>query len=166
MTWTRQTGRFEDARFYLDELTGVLRRLEPRDWAFNGAVGRASHAIWDMAAVEYAKEYRDHALHMLAAGVGDWTNTSLELTVARMAALLGRAEEARNYFQAARQRLVEKKADPRRAIIDFDEAVSLRLLKSADVSRRRSLLESARSSFEYRKMDGWSRRMKEELLRT
>jgi hypothetical protein len=83
-----------------------------------------------------------------------------------MAALLGRAEEARNFFQAARQRLVEKKADPRRAIIDFDEAVSLRLLKSADVSRRRSLLESARSSFEHRKMDGWSRRMKEELLRT
>jgi tetratricopeptide (TPR) repeat protein len=159
-------NRFEEARFYLDELTGVLRRLEPRDWAFNGAVGRASHAIWDMAAVEYANEYRDHALHILAAGVGDWTNTSLELTVARMAALLGHAEEARNYFQAATQRLVEKKADPRRAIIDFDEAVSLRLLKSADVSRRRSLLENARSSFEHRKMNGWSRRMKEELLRT
>ena len=157
--------RFADARFYLDELTGVLRKLEPRDWAFNGAVGRASHAIWDMAAVDYALEYRDHALRMLDVGVGDWTNTSLELTVARMAALLGKAEEARSYFEAARQKLVEKQADPRKAIIDFDEAVSLRLLQSPDRSRRRMLLESARSIFEARQMGDWSRRLTEERQR-
>jgi tetratricopeptide (TPR) repeat protein len=158
--------RFEDARFYLDELTIVLRKLQPRDWAFNGAVGRASHAIWDMAAVEYAEEYRNHALHMLAAGVGDWTNTSLEQTVARMAALLDHGEEAATYFEAARQKLSRKRADPRKAIMDFDEAVSLRLLKSTNLSRRTSLLERAHTTFERRKMAGWSRRLKEEVLRS
>lgn len=157
--------RFEDARFYLNELTKVLKHLQPRDWAFNGAVGRASHAIWDMAAVEYAETYRNHALRLLAAGVGDWTNTSLELTVARMAALLGRGEEAGTHFRAARQKLSRKRADPRKAIMDFDEAVSLRLLKSGEASRRASLLESARSVFERRNMHGWMRRLEDELRR-
>ena len=66
-------GRFVDAKIYLDELTPVLKKLQPRDWALNGAVGRASHAIWDMAGREYAASYHDLALRLIAAGVGDWT---------------------------------------------------------------------------------------------
>src|SRR5258707_414417 len=46
-------NRFEDARLSLDELTGILPQLQPRDWAFNGAVGRAAHAIWDMLDMRY-----------------------------------------------------------------------------------------------------------------
>lgn len=158
--------RFADARFYLDDLTIVLKQLEPRDWAFNGAVGRACHAIWDMAAVDYAGDYRDFALRLLAAGVGDWTNTSLELTVARMAAMLERHDEATDYFARARSRLSAKDKDPRRAIIDFDEAMAMRRARSPDDERRQALLHGARSTFQDRGMNGWARRATEELGRS
>ena len=155
--------RFEDARRYLDELTVVLRKLAPRDWAFNGAVGRASHAIWDMAAVEYAKEYHGFASHLISNGVGNWTNTSLEQTVARMAALLGRHDEAVFFFAAARSGLKAEDQDPRRAIIDFDEAVAMRLLQAPDGDRRKALLQQSLGAFERHRMNGWVQRAVGEL---
>jgi hypothetical protein len=145
------------AAFYLDELTVVLRQLKPRDWAFNGAVGRASHAIWDMQARRYAEEYRAMALAMLAAGVGDWTNTSLEQTVARMAALQGDANQACDYFTKARHRLAGP-GDPRTAILDFDEAVAARICPAHDLGRRHALLDAAIAGFAQNAMEGWLER--------
>ncbi|MFO1061296.1 MAG: AAA family ATPase [Dongiaceae bacterium] len=157
--------RFAEARRYLDALTPVLQRLKPRDWALNGAIGRASHAIWDLAGTGYAAAYRKLALSLLGAGVGDWTNTSLELTVARMAALLGRRAEAEDYFRGARQRLGRKAHDPRRAIIDHDEAVALRLLSAGADDRRGALIASALATFRQRGMQGWVRRAEAEVGR-
>jgi hypothetical protein len=157
-----RVGEFDDVSRYLDELTIVLKQLEPRDWAFNGAVGRASHAIWDMAATRYAQDYRDMALEMLSAGVGDWTNTSLEQTVARMSALLGNASESRDYFERARRRLGNKTADPRRGILDFDEAVAIRHCVGIGPERREMLLSSAIEVFNRNDMAGWVDRAQNE----
>jgi hypothetical protein len=154
-------GRFADARIYLDELTPVLKKLQPRDWALNGAVGRASHAIWDMAGREYAASYHDLALRLIAAGVGDWTNTSLHLTVARMAALLGSVDQAKEYFHMARLKLGRKRKDPRRAIIDYDDAVALRFMNAPD-PRRDQLLKEAMATFRARGMQGWVARTEAE----
>jgi hypothetical protein len=151
-------GRFADAKLYLEALTPVLQRLKPRDWAVNGAVGRASHAIWDMVGVEYAAAYRALALALLEAGVGDWTNTSLELTVARMAALLGSGAEAEEYFRRARRRLGRRRQDPRRAIIDYDEVIALRLLSASRGERRSHLLDAALATFRACGMQGWVQR--------
>jgi hypothetical protein len=146
-----------EARFYLDELTVVLRRLEPRDWAFNGAVGRAAHAIWDLGEAAYAETYHDFARSALDAGVGDWTNTSLDLTIARMAALRGQEEEASAAFDTARRKLSRKYNDPRIAIIDHDEAIGLRLCRSH--RDRASLLERAERTFVACGMRGWMHRV-------
>lgn len=155
-------GEFDRAAFYLDELTKVLKQLQPRDWAFNGAAGRAAHAIWDMQAARYAADYRAMALAMLGVGVGDWTNTSLEETVARMAALLSHAEESRQYFAAARKRLGERADDPRIAIFDFDEAVAIRLCPAIGTARRTGLLDKAAAGFEQNGMAGWAERARRE----
>jgi tetratricopeptide (TPR) repeat protein len=159
-------GEIANASHYLDELTIVLKQLQPRDWAFNGAVGRASHAIWDMCAVRYASDYRAMALEMLLRGVGDWTNTSLEQTVARMSALLGNASESRDYFQRARRRLGGKPDDPRAAILDFDEAVAIRLCPAIGLSRREPLLSSAIEGFNRNGMGGWVDRVQNERENT
>ena len=156
-------GRFGDARKYLDELTIVLGHLDPGDWAFNGAVGRASHAIWDLAAVEYAHDYHGFASRLLEEGVGDWTNTSLQQTLARMSALLGRHDEAVTCFEAARSRMDARELDPRCAIIDFDEAMAMRILRSRDDERRNALLQRALHTFEHRNMIGWADRATREL---
>jgi tetratricopeptide (TPR) repeat protein len=159
-------GEIANASHYLDELTIVLKQLQPRDWAFNGAVGRASHAIWDMSATRYANDYRAMALEMLGAGVGDWTNTSLEQTVARMSALLGNASESHNYFERSRRRLGNKEDDPRAAILDFDEAIAIRRCPAIGPSRRESLLSSAIKVFSRNGMAGWVDRAQSEREKT
>ena len=152
-------NRFADAITYIDALTPVLQQLQPRDWGFNGAVGRASHAIWDMARAEHAAEYKDFAMNLLNADVGDWTNTSLELTVARMSALLGRDDEAKDYFARARAKLGAKQHDPRRAIVDHDQAIALRLGSNGSAEERHALLDQALETFTKRKMRGWADRV-------
>jgi hypothetical protein len=154
-------GRFTESRSYLDELTKVLRKLEPRDWAVNGAIGRASHAIWDMGARDFAAIYGDLALKLITAGVGDWTNTSLHLTVARMAALRGSAEKLEDQFGMARLKLGRKRQDPRRAIVDHDEAVAIRLC-GLSTDRRGQLLRRAIATFQSRRMHGWVKRAEAE----
>jgi hypothetical protein len=118
-----------------------------------------------MAARDYAATYRDFALKLIAAGVGDWTNTSLHLTVARMAALLGSAEESMDQFGRARLKLGRKREDPRRAIIDYDEAVALRFCGSPSEPRGQ-LLRHAISTFRARGMQGWVKRAEAEANRT
>ena len=157
-------GRFDDACVYLDELASILPHLEPRDWAFNGAVGRASHAIWDMLDASYAPQFRAHASDLLAAGVGDWTNTSLLQTVARMAALTGDFDAASDHFARARESFSPSQR-PQRAIVDFDEAIALRLM-DRDPERRRSLLDAAVTTFRAYRMDGWEARLAAETRRS
>ncbi|BCP54002.1 hypothetical protein K32_26190 [Kaistia sp. 32K] len=154
-------GRFDDARVYLDELMAILPLLQPRDWAFNGAVGRATHAIWDMLDVKYASAFLAFTEALLADGVGDWTNTSLELSAARMAALLGKPELATEYFSKARQGLNEDQA-PQRGIVDFDEAIALRLAGDTGSERRQALLASAIDCFTANRMTGWHERAERE----
>jgi tetratricopeptide (TPR) repeat protein len=154
-------GRVTEARSYLDELTPILKKLQPRDWALNGAIGRASHAIWDLGGRDYAVTYRDLALRLISAGVGNWTNTSLHLTVGRMAALLGAHQQANDYFQKARLELGDRRNDPRRAIVDYDEAVALRLLDLQE-RRRDQLLKEAIATFSARGMQGWLARAEAE----
>ena len=97
------------------------------------------------------------ALAMLAAGVGDWTNTSLEQTVARMAALQGDANQTCDYFAKARHRLAGP-GDPRTAILDFDEAVAARICPAHDPGRRHALLDAAIAGFAQNAMEGWLER--------
>jgi tetratricopeptide (TPR) repeat protein len=145
--------RFDDARIYLDELVAILPHLQPRDWAFNGAVGRASHAVWDMLDTRHAADFLRYAQGLLAAGVGDWTNTSLEHTVARMAALVGDFERAGVHFARAREGFSSSQS-AQRAIVDLDEAIALRLA-GRDDARRDTLLAKARAGFEANRMPGW-----------
>jgi tetratricopeptide (TPR) repeat protein len=154
-------GRFDDARTYLDELMAILPKLQPRDWAFNGAIGRASHAIWDMLDKNYAQAFLEFTEALLSNGVGDWTNTSLELSGARMATLLGKHDLAQRYFSEARECLNEHQT-PQRGIVDFDEAIALRLEGNSQPERRDWLLDSAIKCFTDNHMDGWLERAEQE----
>jgi tetratricopeptide (TPR) repeat protein len=154
-------GRFDDARVYLDELMAILPKLQPRDWAFNGAVGRASHAIWDMLDDKYAAAFLGFSEALLVDGVGDWTNTSLELSAARMAALLGKHDLAGEYFSKARQ-VLNALQTPQRGIVDYDEVIALRLAGDVEPKRRRGLLASASECFAANRMAGWHERAERE----
>ena len=159
--WAR-AGEPERSRNLLDALTPILERLEPFDWAYNGAVGRAAHAIWDLGAVEYAAAYRDFALRLVAEPeVGDWNASSNELSVACMAALLGERAEAREYFERARTAL---NASGQRALlvaVDLYEAQALQRAGATRAGRVQALLGAVIDRARAMGMEGWEERARE-----
>ena len=84
------------------------------------------------------------------------------LALARLCALTGRFDEAREWFEKARHVLDEQGARPLRAITDFDEALmDVRRGRAGDRERARALLDAARGPFESIGMPGWLRRAEE-----
>jgi tetratricopeptide (TPR) repeat protein len=84
------------------------------------------------------------------------------LALARLCALEGRHDEARQWFGEARRVLTEQEARPLLAIADCDEAA---MEASLDSRRARSLLDAARREFEAIGMTGWLHRAEELSLR-
>jgi len=119
---------FDDARRYLKEADAGTQEAPAQGLGVQWSGRPRDPRDLGHARCDFAKDYRQFALDMLEAGVSDWTNTSLELTVARTAALLGDGAQAHAYFDKARQKLHPRTDDPRRAIIDYDQSVAHRLL--------------------------------------
>jgi tetratricopeptide (TPR) repeat protein len=88
--------------------------------------------------------------------------TDARLSLARLCALTGRFDEAREWFEKARHVLDEQGARPLRAITDFDEAwMEVRRGGAGDRQRALTLLDAARVPFESIGMPGWLRRAEE-----
>lgn len=158
-----QAGRSAEAQRLLVALTPVLEQMHPRMWVHNGAVVLAATAVWELGATAYAARYRRLARALLAAGVGDFPIGSIELTVARMAALVGDMAEAHDAFARARARLEADGRRPERAIVDYDEALALLRAGSGDHGRIAVLLDAAAAQFGALDMAGWAARAAERL---
>jgi DNA-binding CsgD family transcriptional regulator len=151
-----QAGMTREAEEVLAELVPNLAGRAPTDYAQSGAVGLAGAAVWELRSVELAEDLLPCALALTDAGVGDWYATSNELTVARVASVLNRWEQAEEYFSRARDTLTKRGQRPLRAITDFEEALARRRHKQPGASK---LLASAGSQFVELGMDVWSQRM-------
>lgn len=149
-----------EARRLLDTITPLLVRIAPElgNQNTNGAVGFGAAAAWRLGAVEYAASYRRLAEMLIADGVGDYPQTSLHLTLARMAALRGDLAEALIQFGEARRRLADSGQRPLSAIVDYDEALTL-LRARTDLRHAGDLLESAHDAFFEMGMDGWRQKV-------
>jgi DNA-binding CsgD family transcriptional regulator len=102
-----------DATRLLDELIPLLETLTPTTLNQNGAVGLAGAAVWELRDSAWAEPCRRLALELLDAEVGDDVSASQELTVARMASLLGDHGDADEWFERAAAKL---RADGRRPL--------------------------------------------------
>src|SRR5581483_1748887 len=118
-----QLGRREEVEGLLEDFTPALRLSRPTDLAHGGCVCNISGAIWDLELRPWAGTYRQLALELLDAGLGDLSGHSQELAVARMAGLEGDLDEAFAYFARARSVLDRSGQRPLRAVVDHDEAV-------------------------------------------
>jgi DNA-binding NarL/FixJ family response regulator len=143
------------ARRVLAVLTPLLVTVEPPLWLTNGAAAFGAAAVWSLGATEFAADYRAVALRLLRDGWADYPCGSLELTVARMASLLGDHGEAATYFARARLKLEATEQRPLRAVVDLDEATALAKAGRGDPLRREHLLESALSVFRELGMAPW-----------
>jgi DNA-binding CsgD family transcriptional regulator len=148
-------GETDRAHRLLGWIVPTLPQIAPRTLNQNAVVGLGGSAVWLLEAVEFAAPFRTAALALLAAGVGDMTTSSVELTVARMAALLGDADEADEYFTRARTTLEAAGKRPLRAIVDYEDALARIRAGSGGA---RPLLEAARAQFESLGMTMWIER--------
>jgi len=86
-------------------------------------------------------------------------STDARLSMARLAALSERFDEATEWFAASRRVLDEQGARPLRAIVDFEEALMyVRRDESAHRERAGALIDAALRQFEVLGMIGWQRR--------
>jgi DNA-binding CsgD family transcriptional regulator len=133
----------------------VLPALDSSELLEPLATGLAGGAVWELGAVDLAEQLLPRALALADADRHGFFMTSTELTVARLNALLGRSDEAVEYFERARVTLERREQWPMRAIVDHDEALARLAHRQPGAAR---LLADARSQFEELGMQEWSRR--------
>ena len=154
-----EAGDLAAASSMIQALTTILEALSAFDPNQNGAVAFAAAAIWRMQLAEYAPRYLELARSLEEHGLGDYPQTSIALTLARMAALTSQLDEARQHFARSRLILDESGQRPLRAIVDFDEAASLRDVDRTGVaSERDALAKNALATFEMLDMSEWQTR--------
>lgn len=139
-----KSGDPGQSRVLLDPLIRILDQVEPTLWLLNGTVGYAASAAWTIGARDYADALRRGALAIIDAGHDDFPGSSNALAVARMSALLGNTDDARDWFDRAWKHLDMSGQRPLRAIVDLDEATVLAQGSFADRNQSLSLARSAR----------------------
>jgi DNA-binding CsgD family transcriptional regulator len=147
---------FEDrARALLAQVLPAIIASHPWHPAQGGSVSYAGEAIWTLEAAELAEPLLRSAQAVVEAEAGDYYMANTDLTVARLAALLGRREMAATHFARARSTLDARGHRPLRAILDHDEGIARQRLGQPGAAE---LLRTAAAQFEALGMTGWTRR--------
>lgn len=156
-----RTGRKDEAEAILKLITPIVATLEPRMYLQNVVVTVAATAVWHLEAVDYAETYLKLILELTAAGVCGGPIAPAELTAARMASLLKDLARSAEYFSRARRLADRMGLRHLRAIIDYDEALTL--VRSGAFDRRQvlAMLDNATAVFETMGMTGWRSRAQE-----
>ncbi len=156
----------------LEDAENALRNLE----ALLGAVGAtpgwspyypltlhlAIGAFWTLGRRDSGDTLERNLRSKVLAPDFRFAHADARLSLARLCALTGRFDEAREWFARARFVLDEQGARPLRAITDFDEAwMYLRRARRGDKKRALPLLDAAVAQFESIGMPGWVRRAEE-----
>jgi DNA-binding CsgD family transcriptional regulator len=136
--------------------------MSPEAYAQNACVAFAAGAIWELRETELAAELWPAAVALTDAGVGDWYMSSNELTIARLATLLERDDQAAEFFNRARATLTDRGQRPLCAILDYDEALARRIRRQPGSAR---LFVAAQAQFLELGMRPWSHRAAASKLR-
>ena len=162
-------GHADEALAALGALSGRLDRIPAWDGNNVRVLSDAAQALWAME----RNDHLDVVERNLRAKViePDFRYPSVDgrLAMARLCAVSGRFDEARDWFAKARTVLDEQGARPLRAIVDYDEALMYaRRGDDGDAARALPLLEAALRQFADIGMTGWTERaepLREKLLR-
>jgi DNA-binding CsgD family transcriptional regulator len=135
----------------IDALAQIARY--PGIQQVNGVVALAAGAVARLGAADRAHTYDRLAEAVIALGMGDYPQTSLFLTRARMLNLLGDAR-ATGMFERARETLASQDQQPLLGIALYEQAMA----GTTPLHRRAHLLGEAMSKFERLGMTAWHER--------
>jgi hypothetical protein len=123
---------------------------------------RMIEALWVLGRLDHADVLERNLREKTLGPDFRYVHTDARLALARLCALTSRPDEAREWFERARQVLEEQGARPLRAITDFDEAwMEVRRGEAGDRVRTLRLLAAARGGFQAIGMTGWLGRAEE-----
>jgi hypothetical protein len=149
----------------LAHLALVVDRLERTPaWAgdLTTIAGHAAEVLWLLDRTVEAGAIEAAVRHKLIEPDFRGPGVDPRLTIARLCALTGRADEARGWFATARDVLAQRGCNPEVAIADLDEARMYALAgRPGERSQAGALLDSARRQFDALGMTGWLRRADE-----
>ena len=155
-------GRMEDALRALRRILPAVERAA--GWANNytAMLYYGIEVVWVLGRQDHIDVLERNLREKTLAPDFRYPHTDARLSLARLCALTGRFDEAREWFEKARRVLDEQGARPLRAITDFDEAwMDVRRGAAGNRERALALLDSARGPFESIGMPGWLRRADE-----
>ncbi|HME70547.1 MAG TPA: hypothetical protein VKM54_11860 [Myxococcota bacterium] len=156
------TGRGEDALRALGRLLPAIER--GAGWAvfYTNLIYTVIEALWILDRRDHADVLERNLREKTLAPDFRSPRTNARLALARLCALTGRVEEAREWFDKARRVVEEQGARPLRAITDFDEAwMEVRRGPAGNRERALALLDAACGPFESIGMPEWLRRADE-----
>jgi tetratricopeptide (TPR) repeat protein len=155
-------GRRDDALRALEQALPAIERCPGWAWAYAGLIGFVIEALWVLERRDHVEVLERNLRAKTLAPDFRSVGTDARLSLARLCALTGRFDEAREWFEKARNVLDEQGARPLRAITDFGEAwMEVRRGGAGDRQRALALLDAARGPFESIGMPGWLRRAEE-----
>jgi tetratricopeptide (TPR) repeat protein len=155
-------GREEEALRYLGLVIPWLERAPAWSGGFPDMASHAAETLWVLERVDHAVIIEHAVREKVIKPDFRYPMTNGRLALARLCALQGRHQEAREWFAEARRDLTEQGALPLLAIADYDKSLMLvRRSGPGDTERSRLLLDAARNEFAAIGMTGWLRRADE-----
>ncbi len=155
-------GQTEKALPWLARVCSALPAGAP--WAFSYSLMAcdAASVLWTLGRTDHL-EVVEHALrHKVVVPDFRFPMRDSRLSMARLCALSGRYDEAKDWFAKARAVLDEQGALPLRAIADFDEAqMHLHRAGPGDLANAAALADMATDQFRKLGMSGWLRRARD-----
>ena len=152
-------GRIEPALRRLAAVIPALDRIPGWTENYTRIACDAAETLWFTERTDHIETIERNLREKVI--VSDYRSpmSDARLAAARLCALQGRYDEARDWFAKARTVLDEQGARPLRAITDFDEAwMYLRRGIPGDRERAAPLLDAALQQFHALGMTGWIRR--------
>jgi tetratricopeptide (TPR) repeat protein len=154
-------GRRDDALRALEQALPAIERGAGWAAVYTLLIGIVIEALWVLERRDHVEVLERNLRAKTLAPDFRCVGTDARLSLARLCALTGRFDEAREWFEKARNVLDEQGARPLRAITDFDEAWMEVRRGGAGDRQALALLDAARGPFESIGMPGWLRRAEE-----
>ena len=158
-------ARVERADDAVQQVAALIPALERAlGWSLNypAMASDAASALWELQRSDHIEVIERNIREKVVGPDFRYPMRDGRLSLARLAALQGRHDEASEWFAKARTILDEQGARPLRAIADFDEALMYqRRSQPGDKELAAPLVEAALTQFRELGMMGWIRRAEE-----
>jgi transcriptional regulator with XRE-family HTH domain len=153
---TARAGHTAEARRWIEHVVAASEAIPATTYAQNWVLARCAAVVWEIEAAEYAPRMSRLLAALASAGVGDpGVFGPLDLSLARMTALLSDRESADDQFERAIAKLEALGHGPAKAIAQHDFACALMRSRRRDDERFKPLLDQAVASFGAYGMAGW-----------